>query len=146
MQAEWFYGISTNRLGPVTITELQRLMMAGQIGPQTLVWSDGMPKWVPAASLPFLNAAGAAYATNNSAGLNLLLPIGPQSGMAIAAGYLGLFGLLIPLLAIAGLVLGILALRDIKAHPEKRGKGRAITGIVCGGLWTIAVLILLISR
>lgn len=142
MAGQWYYGIAENRLGPVSVQQLQQLVASGQIGPQTLVWSDGMPQWVPANTLPFLTAMANQ---NNSAGLNLLLPIGPQSGFAIAAGYLGLIGMLFAPLGVLAIILAVLALREIKAHPEKRGTGRAITGIV-GGLigcaWWIPVFVL----
>ena len=64
----------------------------------------------------------------------MLLPVG-RSGLAIAAGYAGLFALLI-LPAPLALVLGVLAVRDIKQHPHKRGMGRAMLGIVTGALGT----------
>lgn len=138
MQGQWFYGVATNRLGPVAVPELQRLAQMGQINPMTMVWSEGMPQWIPAGTLPFLYPPGAMQAMaamqNDGGALNLLVPVGPQSGMSIAAGYCGLFGLLFWIIAPLGIVFGILGLRDIKAHPEKRGKGRAITGIVCGAI------------
>ena len=60
--------------------------------------------------------------------MRLLLPVG-RSLYAIAAGYLGLFSvLLFP--APFSLLFGILALWDINKHPNKGGKGRAIFGIV----------------
>ena len=74
----------------------------------------------------------------DSAAMRMLLPIG-RSGLAIAAGYAGLFCLLIVPAPIA-LVLGILAVRDLRAHPEKHGMGRAVFGIVAGALGT-AVLV-----
>lgn len=37
---------------------------------------------------------------------------------------------------------GILALRDIKSHPEKAGRGRAIFGIVMGAGTIILLLVL----
>jgi hypothetical protein len=43
-------------------------------------------------------------------------------------------------LGYAALVLGILGVRDLRAHPEKNGWGRAITGIVLGALITIGTL------
>jgi hypothetical protein len=107
-----------------------------------MVWAEGMPQWVPAASLPFLGGVGH---DTHSAGLNLLLPIGPQSGFAIAAGYLGLVGLLLAPLGLLAIIFGVLALRELKAHPEKRGTGRAITGIVCGAigcLWWVPLVLL----
>ena len=67
--------------------------------------------------------------------MRLLLPIG-RSGLAIAAGYVGLFSILIFPAPIA-VILGILAVKDIKRHPEKHGMGRAVFAIVAGGFFTL---------
>ena len=68
-------------------------------------------------------------------GLRYVIPIG-VSGKAIAASYAGLFALL-PFLGLIAIVLGIWALRDIAINPEKRGKGRAIFGLVMGIVCTL---------
>lgn len=64
-----------------------------------------------------------------------------KNGRALAAYYLGVFSL-IPcvglLLGPAGLILGILGLRYVKAHPTAKGTGHAIAGIIMGGLTTLA--------
>jgi membrane protease YdiL (CAAX protease family) len=72
--------------------------------------------------------------------LRFILPVG-QSGLAIAASYAGLFSMLLVFGPLA-IVLGILALRDIKRNPKKRGKWRAIFGLVMGILGTIGLLAL----
>ena len=72
-----------------------------------------------------------------------LLPVG-RSGFAIAAGYLALFSVLVVPAPLA-LLFGILAVRDIKKHPEKSGRGRAWFGIVFGGLFTILLVVLLVG-
>jgi hypothetical protein len=137
MQGQWYYGVAENRIGPVSIEQLRGLYATGQITAQTMCWSAGMPQWVAAGTLPFLG-------DQNSAGLNLLLPMGPQSGLAIAAGYMGLFSLVFAPLAPLGIIFGILALRDLQAHPEKRGKGRALTGIIIGSLITLVFAAILV--
>ena len=70
--------------------------------------------------------------------MRMLLPVG-RSGLAIAAGYAGLFALMVWPAPIA-LVLGILAVRDLKAHPDKLGMGRATFGIVVGALGSAALI------
>jgi hypothetical protein len=75
----------------------------------------------------------------DSAGMRLLLPVG-RSGWAIAAGYAGLFAIT-GIAAPVALILGIVAVWDIKAHPGKHGMGRAIFGIVAGGLITALIAI-----
>lgn len=83
---------------------------------------------------------------NNSA-IRMLIPVG-RSGLAIAAGYAGLLSF-IPGVGLAAIVLGVLALRDIKAHPEKHGAGRAWTGIILGvifSLFSLMIFSLMIIR
>lgn len=62
--------------------------------------------------------------------MRMILPVG-RSGWAIAAGYLGLFSLLV-LPAPLALATGIVAVFDIRRHPQRHGMGRAIFGIVMG--------------
>jgi len=68
----------------------------------------------------------------DSRAIRMILPIG-RSGLAIAAGYAGLFALLV-LPAPLALLLGVLAVRDLKRHPKKFGMGRAVFGIIMGAL------------
>jgi len=78
----------------------------------------------------------------DSAAVRMLLPVG-RSGLAIAAGYAGLFALLI-LPAPLALLLGLLAVRDLRRNPKKHGMGRAVFGIVTGALGTALLVWLLI--
>ena len=71
-----------------------------------------------------------------------LLPVG-RPGSAIAAGYLALFGFIIPFLGVGALACGIVALGTLKQRPDLIGRGRAILGIVAGGLSTLWWLIVL---
>ncbi|MCG3181042.1 MAG: hypothetical protein BIFFINMI_03410 [Phycisphaerae bacterium] len=76
------------------------------------------------------------------AGMRLLLPVG-RSWVAIAAGYLGLFAILV-IPAPLALAFGIWAVRHIKADPKRHGMGRAIFGIVMGSLFTAGALLFLL--
>ena len=69
--------------------------------------------------------------------MRMLLPVG-RSGWAIAAGYLGLLAVLL-LPAPFALLTGVLAVRDIRRHPDRLGMGRAIFGIVMGALGTVVL-------
>jgi hypothetical protein len=76
----------------------------------------------------------------------MLLPIG-RSGWAIAAGYLGLFGLVIVPAPLA-LIVSIIAIIDIRkskgtANP-KHGMGRAIFGLIVGIIGTAILLLALL--
>ena len=74
--------------------------------------------------------------------MRMLLPVG-RSPWAIAAGYLGLFSLLVipgPL----ALLTGIAGIVHIRMNPRVHGMGRCIFGIVMGALGT-AVLVALFT-
>ena len=71
--------------------------------------------------------------------MRMALPVG-RSGWAIAAGYLGLFALLIYPAPLA-LLVSILAILDIRKStrgdgPVKYGMGRAVFGLIVGALGT----------
>jgi hypothetical protein len=76
-------------------------------------------------------------------GISLLLPI-RTSGWSIAAGYLGLLSLF-PFFAPVALIVSLVALRDVRARPHLRGKGRAIFGLVMGVLFTLLLALILVS-
>lgn len=76
------------------------------------------------------------------AGMRLLLPVG-RSVLAIVAGYLGLISVLV-FPAPFALIVGVLAIVDIRRHPEKHGLGRAIFGIVMGAAVLLLLLVVLI--
>lgn len=73
-----------------------------------------------------------------------LLPVG-RSGWAIAAGYAGLFALVVFPAPIA-LALGIVALVDLHRRPGLMGRGRAIFGLTVGAVGTLLVLAIVLSR
>ncbi len=75
--------------------------------------------------------------------VRMLIPVG-RSGWAIAAGYAGLFALLFFPAPIA-LVLGLVAIWDIRKHPKRHGLGRAIFGLVMGAIFTLLMLLILIA-
>jgi hypothetical protein len=77
------------------------------------------------------------------AGIRLLLPVG-RSFWAIAAGYFGLFAVLVFPAPIA-LILGIVAIYDIKRHPDRHGMGRAVFGLVMGILFTAMLAIIIVA-
>ena len=121
------------------------------MGPNDLVWRDGMAQWMPAMTIAglFPNVAPPVnYYTppppgygprpddlGQQAGMRMLLPVG-RSGWAIAAGYLGLFSFII-LPAPLALIISIIALLDIKKHSGRHGMGRAIFGLIMGILGSL---------
>jgi hypothetical protein len=77
------------------------------------------------------------------AGMRMLLPVG-RSGWAIAAGYLGLFSVLFVPAPLA-LIAGILAIREMKRDPKKHGMGRAVFGLVMGGIFTVLLAVFVVA-
>lgn len=41
----WYYANGDQEIGPVSADELKALTVNGTVGPQTLVWKEGMPDW-----------------------------------------------------------------------------------------------------
>lgn len=79
----------------------------------------------------------------NDTAMRMLLPV-DRSGLAIVAGYLGLFSV-ICIAAPFALVIGILAVRDIKKNPKKHGLGRAWFGIIMGALGTVGFVVMIVA-
>jgi hypothetical protein len=79
----------------------------------------------------------------DDAGLRFVLPVG-RSGWAIAAGYLALFSVLC-LPAPFALLAGIMAIREMRRDPSKHGMGRAVFGIIMGGIGTALFLLWLFA-
>jgi hypothetical protein len=75
--------------------------------------------------------------------VDLVVPLNVRNGLAVAAGYLGIFSFLCmgPLLGIPAIICGFLALRK----RELGGAGRAWTGIICGGFTTLAFVVFLVA-
>ncbi|HEY2743280.1 MAG TPA: DUF4339 domain-containing protein [Polyangia bacterium] len=121
----WFYEVDGERRGPFTLEQMKELVAVGGVRRQTRVWRPG-------AEVGALTRAGDFLTELSSPpkdeALAYVLPIG-RSGWAIAAGYVGLLSL-IPIVSYAGVIVSLIAARDLKAHPEKRGWGRVITGLV----------------
>lgn len=50
----WYYSHDGQESGPVDESALNQMLNAGQLGPDTLVWTDTMPQWKSAAQVPGL--------------------------------------------------------------------------------------------
>jgi hypothetical protein len=156
--ANWYYSRQGSQVGPIAREQLDALARSGALWPDDLVWTDGMPNWQPARAIADLAAiippgrAPVGYYGGppppysdggQDAGMRMLLPVG-RSGWAIAAGYLGLFSVLFVFAPFA-LIAGIFAVRDIRSDSTKHGMGRAIFGIVMGALFTIGLIVMIVT-
>lgn len=86
------------------------------------------------------SACGEGLSIGDSALMRAIMPVG-RSWWAIASGYLALLVITAPFAVITG----ILAIRDIRRNPHKHGMGRAIFGIVFGGLVTGGYVLVLVA-
>ncbi len=155
----WYFAQGSDKSGPHSFEQLQQFAAAGTVTRATLIWTDGMPQWAaagtvaelfPGAAPPPVPAMPIGYAQPYAAPpqqfdttTRMLIPVG-RSGWAIAAGYMGLFAVLV-IFAPISLVLGIVALIHLKRRPDLHGKGRAIFGIVMGGLFSILFVFMVIA-
>ena len=64
-----------------------------------------------------------------------------KNSSALTAYYLGVFSLVCGILGIPALIFGIMGLKFARQHPELKGKVHAWVGIICGGLTTLAYII-----
>lgn len=162
---QWHYTLNGAPQAPVAGGVLKQMAREGRLQPGDLVWRDGMSKWVaagtvaglfhPAAPPPSMAPppipvapigyyAGPAPGSGprdigQDPGMRWLMPVG-RSGWAIAAGYLGLLSFcVIP--APFALLFSIIAIKDIKKHPDRHGMGRAIFGLIMGILGTGVLLV-----
>jgi hypothetical protein len=44
---EWYYAQGTNKVGPLSATQVEEFIRAGTVTPNTLVWRTGMAQWEP---------------------------------------------------------------------------------------------------
>jgi uncharacterized membrane protein len=55
----WHYVQNGQACGPIDTPALQALLQNGSLGPDALVWKQGLPDWVPARSVAGFAASGA---------------------------------------------------------------------------------------
>ncbi len=156
------------RLGPFDDHEVLAGLRDHKYFADDLGWYEGMSAWEPLRDLypdeplpppippstprpappPLPPPQSQPQRLGDDAEMRLLLPVG-RSGWAIAAGYLGLFSLIV-LPAPLALIVSIVALGDIhrsKSSPHpKHGMGRAIFGLIMGVLGTVVILLVYFGR
>ena len=54
LPTNWFYAEGGRPVGPLTREQLAESVAAGRVSPTTLAWTEGMPSWTPAGSVPAL--------------------------------------------------------------------------------------------
>lgn len=52
--ARWYHLEGRQQHGPLGLDAMRSLVLDGTVGPDTFVWADGMPDWMPAREVPAL--------------------------------------------------------------------------------------------
>jgi hypothetical protein len=76
-------------------------------------------------------------------GLEMLVPVN-RAPLAIVAGYLGIFSLLLVPGPVA-VAVSVIALRQLKTKPDVGGRGRAWFGLVAGSVASLILLIIVLN-
>ena len=79
--ADWYYASGGQQLGPVSLESLQGMARSGQLGPDDLVWTNGMAEWYFASNVAALPGQFAP-ATSPAGGETYRQDFAPQSPVA----------------------------------------------------------------
>ncbi len=143
---EWHLARNGSRWGPYPEAQLMQMAADGQLAASDQLWAEGMEGWRPVSEMRemFPHETRFIPAGGDDASLRWILPVG-RSGWAIAAGYLGLVAVLF-FPAPFALFVGVIAIFDVRAHPDRHGMGRAIFGTAMGAVFTALLLALVIAN
>ncbi len=155
-------------MGPFTLEEVNRQLVAGTLTGTDLAWYEGAAGWAPLSSVPGVRISGMTGSTSPAPAVAATptmpvvttpatrgaahyptTPVAPTEPLAIWSFVLSLLGVLgvccgpIPL--VAGVICGHLALPKFRARPDLQGRGLAIAGLVIGYIaiagWLIWVVV-----
>jgi hypothetical protein len=147
-------GTDGKEYGPIDGEGLRTWISEGRAHSQSLVRKDGETQWQSLGTLPeFAWAAAPAPvavglpppASGNETVATIIPYRNPQ---ALVAYYLGLFSLFHVLgffLAVVAVILGIRGLLFAGRNPQAKGKVHAWVGIICGGLFGLFNLLIIVA-
>ena len=147
----WYYGSSAGQKGPVEEGELRAMLASGQLGPEALVWRDGMKDWARLDTVAELSQGPVSpYSSPQSFAPGYYPPVA-TSGLAIASLVCGILAVVScyfgGLTGIPAVICGHLALSKIPQSPVPiSGRGMAIAGLVMGYLgilFSLAVVVII---
>lgn len=141
-------GADLKEYGPVSAEQLRQWITEGRVNGQTKVQAADTTDWKMMADVPEF---AALFPKEPSMPPRTPAPISPwpvkptNSPMAVWAMVTGIISVLCcQLLGPVAIVLGSVALSQIKSRPELTGKGFAITGIALGILSLLMVVAILV--
>jgi len=145
-------GADLKEYGPITTDQLRQWISEGRVNAQTRVQVAGATEWKSMAELPEFVAIlpRPAPPLPMNAGGAPVSPSGGTSQMALWAMITGIFSFLCcQILAPVSIVLGAVALSQLKHQPGRSGAGFAIAGIVLGVialLMVVTAMVLFVSN
>jgi Domain of unknown function (DUF4190)/GYF domain 2 len=138
---------NNQQIGPFIEAEVRAQLASGAISVQDHAWWQGQAGWVPLSQTPFagpgvvgapaapdLPASGVSYPAGS---------VASTSNLAIWSLVCGCLGFFLSLLAsIPAIVLGHMALQEIKRNPAIKGRGMAVAGTILGYIFTLLLPII----
>ncbi len=138
-------GADQKEYGPITADQLRQWISEGRVNANTRVQPEGAGVWKSVSELPEFAAAlpgGAPSAPVTPIHMAMAPAAAKSNQMALWAMVTGIISLLCcQVLGPLPIVLGIVALSQIKRNPQQTGSGFAIAGIVLGILSLIIAVV-----
>jgi uncharacterized membrane protein len=135
---------NNEQLGPFTEAEIKAQLASGAITLQDHVWWQGQANWLPLGQTPLGGSSpmpAPSVPPVDSTQVGAVQSTSPLAIWSLVCGCLsiicGLFA------AIPAIVLGHLALGDLKRNPGRPGRGLALAGLIIGYIMTILFIVIL---
>jgi hypothetical protein len=141
-------GADQKEYGPITADQLRQWIAEGRVNAQTKVQPEGATEWKTMADLPEFAAVlprpapplppSHLAAPPTPAGTN------PMAVWSMVTGIASVFLCCLGFVGIVSIILGAVALSQLKQNPQQSGRGFAIAGIVLGAMAVLLFVIFLI--
>jgi hypothetical protein len=138
-------GADQREYGPIGLDQIRQWISEGRINGQTKVQAEGSTDWKSAADVPELAALLPARPAPIVMSAPPAAATNPLAIWALVTGIGSVVLCCCGLLAPVSIVLGAVALAQIKRNPNQRGRGFAIAGLVLGCIALLFSIIGLIA-
>ena len=155
----WYFAKNNKQQGPVTGSDLKKMVLSGEVAGTDLVWRDGMKDWVPASEVSNFEASVSGQAAvpqfPATGQLSQAYPpgvhgqvVGPprtnsSAIVSLVCGITGMTGCICGLTVIASIVaviMGHVARREIRESAGAQlGDGMALAGLIMGYLEIVII-------
>ena len=128
-------GADGKEYGPISGEQVRQWMAEGRVNAASRIQVEGSNQWKLVAEVPEFAGALPAQAAHPAPIVMMAAPAAPpNNALAIWALVTGILSLVCccGLLAPVSIVLGAIALSQIKQDPSQRGKGLALAGLLIG--------------